>query len=185
MQRDHRKLPTLRALAFALLVACGVNAAATEGRGAQSPAQKARDKEQHWRMVAQLIEEANEIRRREVAGDSTLAHRRMELFKKAAEAAVEYVRHDVQVGDTVEYVVEVFRLGVLWEQAGNDYEAKNNYDECDRKESKYNAKASYDGKQLLPQLRKRLAVVNGRLERLRLQEIRTESGGGTSQDYGG
>jgi hypothetical protein len=185
MQPKHINFPALKALALALFVACASTVTPTEVHGLQSHAQKARNKKRDWLAVAILIEKANDVRRREMAGDISLASRRMQLFWEAAVECSKYVKNHVRVGDTVEYVVEVFRLGVLWEMAGNDNEAKNNYDKCDRRESKYSAKAFYDEERLLLQLQKRLATVNERLGKQRLQEIKTEMGGGTSQDYSG
>jgi hypothetical protein len=170
-----KSMTTLRVIAFVMLLITGVGPGLSfEANGMQVRSQKNQD----WHRVEILLEQANQ----QPSGE-----KRRALFLLAAMEFSSYINNHLRDKNSVEYVMAVFGLGVVWENSGNDAKAKAAYEVCDSNEMKNSPRALYNQKPLAPQLAIRLAAVKDRLKAEDKAElmIETHGGEGTSHDYGG
>ena len=145
------KTSSAYALALALTFAC-LGAPLPVG-GLSAAAQ---DKDQGRDLVAQLYEQGNEMLRQERANsdDTGLRRRRVEAFRAAAAAQNDYVARWVTDRQSLEYVVERYRLGLYLELANSFERALKFYELCLLQPRVRDA--IWDSQPLKPQIEERL-----------------------------
>lgn len=144
---------TRRTLSFTLLLALACLAATPRGA---SPLAASPDKEQDRARIFELFEQGLAARNEEKAnpGDAGLRRRRVAVFVAAAAAQNNFVFNWATDPQSLEYVVERYRLGVFLELAERYERARRAYEVCLR--LPLVGEAIWDSQPLRPQAQERL-----------------------------
>lgn len=167
MVKKNRNALTTAALFLALLTG-GTPLTAITVRGVVLQDQS----DYEWKEINDLLDQGNDLFNRETDNrnilirekeDRSIFVRRRKVFRQAAEKFERYIKK-YKKEYSVDYLIAVFRLGEIWELAGDDYAAKKAYLICTNHEERDTPQAVHNGEPLAPQITARLRAVNQRLQ---------------------